>query len=644
MTAGADATLRFDVVVTDRGGTRTIQVVTRAIDGTTSALQRQGQQATRTGQQTQSAADQMRTALERAHAEAIKEDKARTAAAEKERRNTRLTIADLGDLGTVAKKTGMALTDAFSAGAQISTKNPYVLAAAAVAAGLAANVGAAALAGAALTGLGAGFVALSLKSLQSSERITAAMENVSGTAKSVMSDAAKDLEDDWLGFFSRLEDSVVHVGPAFEDIFDVIDRSNVLDDLNDGLDGLISEMMPGLTAAAHAAVPALEAFAENLPAIGQHLGNFFGYLSEAGPGAVTTFNAVLDYLLTTLEMVGWGIQNVSQTIEGVVGIADAVTRGGFSKLIGATHDSTDAMDAAAGSAEKLAQEHKEVGDELERATFWTKSFVAAQGLLNDEHIAVAQAELRSIEANKQFQDALKESKGRLDGKTAAARKTQGALIAALEAAGRFSDSLYDESQNSDVARDALYRQVEALRAQTTAGSAARARIDALIAGFVAARPKSLSAAAAIEDINTQIRLLRDKQVTAKAKGDSRELDALQAKINALRGKTLQIIVNQTYRRVLSGQLDYYGNPIAKRAAGGPVTAGTPYIVGEKRPELFVPSQNGTIMPRVPAALGGGNTYAITINTGPGANPAETGRAVVAAIQEYERRNGAGWRA
>ncbi len=36
-----------------------------------------------------------------------------------------------------------------------------------------------------------------------------------------------------------------------------------------------------------------------------------------------------------------------------------------------------------------------------------------------------------------------------------------------------------------------------------------------------------------------------------------------------------------------------------RAEGGPVTAGQAYIVGENRPELFVPSSNGTIIPSVP---------------------------------------------
>lgn len=41
-----------------------------------------------------------------------------------------------------------------------------------------------------------------------------------------------------------------------------------------------------------------------------------------------------------------------------------------------------------------------------------------------------------------------------------------------------------------------------------------------------------------------------------------------------------------------------------RAAGGPVQAGTPYLVGEHRPEIFVPSTRGRIVPRVGGGSGG----------------------------------------
>lgn len=46
-----------------------------------------------------------------------------------------------------------------------------------------------------------------------------------------------------------------------------------------------------------------------------------------------------------------------------------------------------------------------------------------------------------------------------------------------------------------------------------------------------------------------------------------------------------------------------------RASGGPVSAGQPYVVGEKQPELFVPQSSGTILP----SLGGGTN--ITIASG-----------------------------
>lgn len=54
--------------------------------------------------------------------------------------------------------------------------------------------------------------------------------------------------------------------------------------------------------------------------------------------------------------------------------------------------------------------------------------------------------------------------------------------------------------------------------------------------------------------------------------------------------------------------------VAFRADGGPVSAGSPYIVGEQGPELFVPRASGTIIPNGSAAAGGMN---ITMNFAPG---------------------------
>jgi hypothetical protein len=40
----------------------------------------------------------------------------------------------------------------------------------------------------------------------------------------------------------------------------------------------------------------------------------------------------------------------------------------------------------------------------------------------------------------------------------------------------------------------------------------------------------------------------------------------------------------------------FGNGLGARAAGGPVAGGSPYLVGEKGPELFVPGTGGSVVP------------------------------------------------
>ena len=62
----------------------------------------------------------------------------------------------------------------------------------------------------------------------------------------------------------------------------------------------------------------------------------------------------------------------------------------------------------------------------------------------------------------------------------------------------------------------------------------------------------------------------------------------------------------------SGQANATTVP-AFMAKGGTATGGTPYIVGEKGPELFVPGRTGTVVPNNQLSSGGGVTINQTIN-------------------------------
>ena len=75
-----------------------------------------------------------------------------------------------------------------------------------------------------------------------------------------------------------------------------------------------------------------------------------------------------------------------------------------------------------------------------------------------------------------------------------------------------------------------------------------------------------------------------------------------------------------------------------KANGGPVSAGKPYIVGERGPEVFTPSRSGTIIPNHAMGVGGGTSIVVNVDAsgssaqgdGPSAN--QLGKAIGAAVQ------------
>ena len=79
-------------------------------------------------------------------------------------------------------------------------------------------------------------------------------------------------------------------------------------------------------------------------------------------------------------------------------------------------------------------------------------------------------------------------------------------------------------------------------------------------------------------------------------------------------------------------------PIGFRAAGGPVSAGSPYIVGERGPELFVPGRSGGIVPNDSLGMGSAN---VVVNVdasgsnvqGDGNQASQLGKAIGIAVQQ-----------
>jgi hypothetical protein len=107
--------------------------------------------------------------------------------------------------------------------------------------------------------------------------------------------------------------------------------------------------------------------------------------------------------------------------------------------------------------------------------------------------------------------------------------------------------------------------------------------------------------------------------------------------------TLVSIIDKAYKAIVAFVNFVKNNPVTSgiasvfgggRAAGGPVSAGTTYLVGENGPELFTSSTSGSIIPNG-AMGGGGSTFNITVN---GAIDSEgTARQIIDLINRSQAR-------
>ena len=133
--------------------------------------------------------------------------------------------------------------------------------------------------------------------------------------------------------------------------------------------------------------------------------------------------------------------------------------------------------------------------------------------------------------------------------------------------------------------------------------------------------QSLQGTAALKEQVKALEKLESMYASIGQSISSGIVDALSAAVEGT--KSLADVASQTLRQVANILLQFGVNTAlggipglesffgGKRAAGGPVSGGTPYMVGEKGPELFVPNTSGNIVPN--NKLGGGGATNVVVN-------------------------------
>jgi hypothetical protein len=96
----------------------------------------------------------------------------------------------------------------------------------------------------------------------------------------------------------------------------------------------------------------------------------------------------------------------------------------------------------------------------------------------------------------------------------------------------------------------------------------------------------------------------------------------------------QIAIRETVTKPLAALATTFFSGLSFRAAGGPVSSGMPYIVGERGPELFVPSASGRITAN---GAGGGMVLQTTIHIDSRTDQAQVAQLVAGAMQQTEKR-------
>lgn len=295
-----------------------------------------------------------------------------------------------------------------------------------------------------------------------------------------------------------------------------------------------------------ATAPVIEEFDKKVNTLVQSLLNTHGgmhtvvvdFLAFGGPVAGAA-SAILGFLA-----------NLDQAMGALKGLAT-----GFGSIIGLLQSPWVLAFVAAGTALAIVTSHL-----FDQSTEADKLATAQEKLKNDTN------DLKTAQ----------------DNLATAQLAQQGASLQVEQAQLDYNDAVLNYGPNSLQARTAAYNlQVAQENLKTATDNAKQALIDQNNKGKEIAQDKTLinhlnDTATAADGIKTSI-----DGISTAADGAVTSINKLSLKVDEKKtpgGKPIDL------------------SPLLKRAAGGPVTGGIPYLTGEQGPELYVPSHSGTIIP------------------------------------------------
>jgi methyl-accepting chemotaxis protein len=432
---------------------------------------------------------------------------------------------------------------------------------AAAAVGVAAPVLAGGIEAAITAGIGAGFIGGGALLLKDDAQISGWAKRIGTNFKGALTASAKDaLEVPFLASLGKVESfsqrTAATMGKAFQDVAPYVDH------LTDSLINSGDALVGSLGRAASKSGPALDGLGDSVVLLTTGVSSFIDEMASGGPAAADNLRLIAGAMGDVIAQTGTFLSFLNKVSD------NAWITGPLLPLLKDHYrDSADAANQATNSTDEFASAQDEAAAAAQRHDSAVKRLTDSLKAQTDPAFALLNA-----------QDGVKEAQDR----AAAATKKYGA--------------------KSDEARTATRQLAEAAITLQGAASSAGGMIDGHLSPAMYATLKAAKLTKSqIHDVESQLR--RAQKAASDYAGNYR------ANITTT---FYTKYVGKYYSSANEAERD-----MGRRASGGSVTRGTPYVVGEQGTEVFVPDTNGRIMSAA-ASRGSAAASARTMSSAPGA--------------------------
>lgn len=327
------------------------------------------------------------------------------------------------------------------------------------------------------------------------------------------------------------------------------------------------EFARGFADAVENADPAIRVLEYHIPRAAGTAGNALSTLSKNAE-----YNSnVLSAALTSVE---FSVEHLANSINLLSEVSKV-------SLVGALIDATSGFRGTEkvlkdipASTSTASSEFARLGTTVTVAATAARTYADASRMVADQNLSAAEATLR-------YKDAVNAAKDSVDKKRKVSQDEDRALINLARSSNTLIESL-DHQGASAGALSAKHGQLrnDFIKAAVAAGYSEQKA--ATLADQYLAMPRN---------VNTTI--------TAETEQAARNLRMVRDLIAAIKSKRVVITtVNNTVVTRSEGRNVGIGDGVGGREYGGPVRKGHAYVVGEKRPEVFVPDRDGTVIPSI----------------------------------------------